>query len=167
MRFIRLVLLGFFVDEVAVESELADDGVHLAKRELRPCVPASGGRSGRVGRDAALQGGGAAVVGQRGAVLAGQRQHALNAADRDHAAARRTCARQARRCARRPLRSEPAGARWRAACARAVLVRDAVAAALLAQMFAQQLAGAGIEHADDTPSHCTLTLRPIQPGGAL
>ena len=50
--------------------------------------------------------------------------------------------------------------------ARAILIADAMAATLAAQMLAQQLAGAGIEQAHEHRVPLHLTCRPIQPGGA-
>ena len=57
--------------------------------------------------------------------------------------------------------SVEADVRW------AILIFDPVPAALLAQMLAQQLAGARIEHADGGRPTALSRCRPIQPGGAL
>ncbi len=73
------------VVQQAVEGWLADDGVYLAQRELRPSFEPAADEVVSLDDDAALQGRGAAVVGDRGAVLSRQRQNALNAADRHHA----------------------------------------------------------------------------------
>ena len=67
-----MVLLGFVVDEIAVEGELADDGVHLTEGELGlPFEPAAD-EGVRVCGEADFESGGTGVVGDRGAVLAGQ-----------------------------------------------------------------------------------------------
>ena len=117
--------------------------------ELRAGVPASGGRSGRVGRDADFQRGGAGVVGERGAVLAGQastprmRRTATSPVASVHGSAERADVRPGLVAARQQLRVRARRLRG------LVFVRDAMPAALLAQVFAQQLAGARIEHTHD------------------
>ena len=51
----------------------------------RPAFEPAADEAIGVGGDADFQSGGAAIVGERGAVLAGQAEQALNAADGDHA----------------------------------------------------------------------------------
>ena len=58
-------------------------GPEVAVKARAPFQPAPN-EVVRIGGYAALEGGGAAVVGQHGPVLLGQREDALNASDRDH-----------------------------------------------------------------------------------
>src|ERR1035438_4791508 len=77
--------MGLVVDQVTVKRELADDGVDLPQRELGAAFQPAADEAIGVLADADLQGGGTAVAGERRAVLAGQTEDALNAANRDHA----------------------------------------------------------------------------------
>lgn len=78
-----MVLLGFVVDQVAIESELADDGVHLAECEWGPAFEPAADEAVRVGGQADFEGGSTGIVGECGAVLAGQSEQSLDAADGD------------------------------------------------------------------------------------
>src|SRR5208283_5892262 len=76
-----MVLLGFAVDQVAVQSELADDRVDLAQGELRAALQPAANEAIRICGQSHFQRGRTAVVGERGAMLAGQPQQTLNASD--------------------------------------------------------------------------------------
>lgn len=65
-----MVLLGFVVDEFAVQSQLPDDGIHLAKRELWAALEPAADEAIGVGRETGFQSSGAGIVGERRAVLA-------------------------------------------------------------------------------------------------
>lgn len=77
-----MVLLSLAVDEVAVQSELPDDGVHLTQREWRTPLEPAADKLIRVGGEAGFQGGGAGVVGECGAVFARQPRQSDDATDR-------------------------------------------------------------------------------------
>src|SRR4051812_12251943 len=78
-RFIG-TLLGHAVDVVAVQSQLADQRVDLAKRQRRAGAALQVAAGEAVGRHAHLQGGGAGVL-DGDAVPAHQRAHAEDALD--------------------------------------------------------------------------------------
>ena len=76
-----MVLLSLAVDEIAVESELTDDGVHLTKRQLRPAFEPAADETVRVFGEADLQRCGTRIIGYGYAVFTSQAEQALNAAD--------------------------------------------------------------------------------------
>lgn len=76
-----MVLLSLAVDEIAIESELTDDGVHLRKRQLRPAFEPAADETVRVFWEADLQRCGTRIIRYGYAVFTSQAEQALNAAD--------------------------------------------------------------------------------------
>ena len=147
IRFI-LYLLGFVIDEVAVLHQFADQGIDLVQAEwgLRTTFQIAADEA--VFMHAHFERGGAGFIDCRGAVLLGQGQHAQDAAHADFALLCGGWPRKVYRCA-----SGAAGAAQQLRSAQrcllgVVLVLDAIPAALLAHVFAQQLPGLGIEQAN-------------------
>lgn len=77
----QCIASGPDADEVTIETELDDDGIHLSQGELGSAFEPAADKAIGVLGDADLQGSGAAVVGERGSVAAGPTEDALNAAD--------------------------------------------------------------------------------------
>src|SRR3989442_1480292 len=80
-----IVIVSFLrsatLEEVAVEGELADERIDLAERERRGRMALEVAADELVGGAAKVEGDGAGGVDGRDAVLAGEREHALDAAD--------------------------------------------------------------------------------------
>jgi hypothetical protein len=163
MRFMR-ILLGFVGDQIAVNRELADHGIDLAKRELRAALQPAPEEAVGIGVYPALQGGGATVVCQHGAVLFSQREDALNATDRHHtvAAVHILAERSDVRAGSFAAGQQACGRGERVG--RLVLVADAVKAALLMEMLSQEVASAGIEqaHRAVVPLHVDVAANPAR-----
>src|SRR5215469_5257206 len=81
------VLLCFLIDEVTVQSQLADDGVDLAKREWSFPFQPMANEPIRVCRDSGVQCGSARIIGESSAMPARQRGDSENTSDLGLAAA--------------------------------------------------------------------------------
>src|ERR1039458_1242750 len=141
-------LLGFVVDEVAVLHQLADQGIDLLQTEWGLGAAFQIAADKAIFLDSHFQRSGAGLIDRRGAVLLSQRKNAQDAAHTDLAllamdgVAERSDVRpgatgppqQLGSAQRRPLR--------------VILFFDAIPAAPLAHVFAQQLPGFGIEQAN-------------------
>jgi PAS domain-containing protein len=159
-------LLGFVVDEVAVLHQLADQGIDLLQTEWGLGAAFQIAADKAIFLDSHFQRSGAGLIDRRGAVLLSQRKNAQDAAHTDLAllamdgVAERSDVRagatgppqQLGSAQRRPLR--------------VILFFDAIPAAPLAHVFAQQLPGFGIEQANIQFIPLQRGTRPIQPGGA-
>src|SRR5215472_12013840 len=75
------VLLCFLIDEVTVQSQLADDGVDLAKREWSFPFQPMANEPIRVCRDSGVQCGSTRIISKRSAMLARQRCDSENASN--------------------------------------------------------------------------------------
>src|SRR2546430_3394160 len=142
-------LRGATLEEVAVEGELADQGIDLAERERRRRMALEVAADDLVGAAAEIKRDGTGVVDGRGAMFAGERQQALDAPDGAQGIVGVEAGGELADVGadRRRARQEREGARRRAP--RAGLGGFAVAARMLALVFAQQGAGLAIEDADD------------------
>src|ERR1035438_5940204 len=138
-------LLGFVVDEVAVLHQLADQGIDLVQTQwsLRAAFQIAADEA--IFLHSHVERGGASFIDRRGAVLLGQGENAQDAAHSDLAllavdgVAERTDVRSGAARSPQQLRSAQR-------CSfGVVLFFNAIPAALLAHVFAQQLAGLGIE----------------------
>src|SRR5271165_1403540 len=143
-----LYLLGSVINQVAVLHQLADQRIHLLQTEWGLGVALQIAADKAVLLHSHLQRSGAGFIDRRCSVLLGQRENAQDAAHAYFAflamdgIAERADMESGSTRSPQQLR----GAQWRPLGA--VLGLDAIPASLLAQVFAQQLPGLGIQQAD-------------------
>src|SRR6266700_2150104 len=146
-RFISIFLLTDAIDQIAVLGELSDQRVDLAQADRRAGAPFQVAAHEAVGRQAQLQRRATRIVDAERAVLAPEREHALDAPlahfrlalvdQRAQPADIRACAFGAEQELIHPRRR----------VARTVFGRDAMTAASLGEVLAQEQAGLRVEHA--------------------
>ena len=143
--------MGSLLDQVAILHQFADERIDLAQtqRSLRAALQAASHEA--VLGHAQLQGQGAGLVGGRAAILLDQREHALNAARSKLGLSLVDGIAESADAGSSLVspRQQLLDVKW--GTPRTVLIADAVRAALLPQMLAQQLSGPRIEQAHEQP----------------
>ena len=140
--------------------EFANEGIDLPQTELGSAFQIAAHEA--VFADSHLQGCGASIVGSCGTVLSAQRENALNAAHAElslvliNMVTESSDLRSRMFSSQQQLRNLPRSSR------RKILLLNAMPAAFLAEVLAQQLAGFGIEDADEEliPLHSDQTSDP-------
>ena len=154
------------LDQVAILVEFADEWIDLPQREWRLRTAFQIAAYEAILWYAQLQRRRTGIVGSRAAILLDQLQNTLDATHAEFALARMDGVADSADVGSRLVRTGQQLKQRERRTTWAIRSADTMSATLAAQMLAQQLTLRGSISLTNIASHCTLTFRPIQPGGA-